>query len=349
MMFGWRRTRRWGAVLMAAGIAIAVVSPTASATPTDDLLTRAAALQRDLTANETNIETLSEQYNGAIIRHDFAVRQVLQGQLAITDFKQRRDGLGASVRQHLVRLYQESGRGGRLSGLESSTRDDARRRGAYSDVVARRDDAMIARFQRVESQLALRAQRLEEYRRRADAETVLAGMAKSRAEALQVKQRVLLASAQGEIGDVLRLKRAAQDPDASTVEAQLRLVGVNGLPGAPNPKAALVVAYAIQQLGKPYVFAAAGPDTFDCSGLTLMAWRQAGVSMAHFAATQYEAFPRVSVDALAPGDLVFFYPTIHHVGIYIGDGKMIHAPHTGDVVRVSSIFRASLVGAVRPQ
>ncbi|MEO6468349.1 MAG: C40 family peptidase [Acidimicrobiia bacterium] len=343
------RARRWGAVALVAGLGMGVMSPAANATPTDDLLTRAAALQRELTANETNIETLAEQYNGAIVRRDFAVRQMLQGQLAITDLKQRRGGLGSSVRAHLARLYRESGRGGRLSGLESSNRDDARRRSAYSNVVTRRDDAMIGRLQRVESQLELRAQRLEEYRRRADAETVLAGMAKSRAEALQVKQQALLASAQGEIGDVLRLKRAAQDPGASALEARLRLLGVNGLPAAPNPKAAFVVAYAVQQLGKPYVFAAAGPDTFDCSGLTLMAWRQAGVSMAHFAATQYEEFPRVSVDALAPGDLVFFYPTIHHVGIYIGDGKMIHAPHTGDVVRVASIFRASLVGAVRPQ
>ena len=348
-MVGLRRSRQWCAIALVTGLGIGVISPAANATPTDDLLTRAAALQRELTANETNIETLSEQYNGAIIRRDFAVRQMLQGKLAITDLKQRRDGLGASVRRHLARLYQESGRGGRLMGLQSSSRNDARRRSAYSNVVARRDDAMIARLQRVESQLELRAQRLEEYRRHADAETVLAGMAKSRAETLQVKQKALLASAQGEIGDVLRLKRAAQDPGASALEARLRLLGVNALPATPNPKAALVVAYAVQQLGKPYVFAAAGPDTFDCSGLTLMAWRQAGVSMAHFAATQYEAFPRVSVDALAPGDLVFFYPTIHHVGIYIGDGKMIHAPHTGDVVRVASIFRASLVGAVRPQ
>ncbi len=348
-MAGLRRARRWGAAVIVVGLGLGVMSPTAGATPTDDLLSRAAALQRDLTANETNIETLSEQYDGAIVRRDIAVRQMVQGQLAITDLKQRRDGLGVSVRRQVARLYQESGRGGRLSGLESSTRNDARRRSAYSDVVARRDDAMIGRFQRVESQLGLRAQRLEEYRRRADAETVLAGMAKSRAETLQAKQRDLLASARGAIGDVLALKRAAQDPDASGLEARLRLLGVNGLPGPPSPTAALAVAYAVQQLGKPYVFAAAGPDTFDCSGLTLMAWRQAGVSMAHFAATQYEEFPQVSVDALEPGDLVFFYPTIHHVGVYIGDGKMIHAPHTGDVVRVSSIYRASLVGAVRPQ
>lgn len=348
-MFGGRCIRRWAAVLIVSGFAMTIVSPTADATPTDDLLTRAAALQRELTANATNIETLAEQYDGAIVRRDVAVRQMVQGQVAIADMKQRRDGLGASVRRHVARLYQESGRGGRLVGLGPSTRDDARRRSAYSGVVARRDDAMMERFQRVQSQLALRAQKLEEYRRRADAETVLAGMAKSRAETLQARHRELLDSARGEIGDVLRLRRAAQDPDASALEARLRLLGVNGLPGPPSPKAALVVAYAVQQLGKPYVFAAAGPETFDCSGLTLMAWNQAGVSMAHFAATQYETFPRVSVDALEPGDLVFFYPTIHHVGIYIGDGKMIHAPHTGDVVRVASIFRASLVGAVRPQ
>lgn len=347
-MFTGRRTRRWTAVLVFAGLSSVVVAPSAQATPTDDLLTRAASIQQALLTNGTSIETLAEQYNGAVIRRDFALRQIAAGASTIANLTDRHARLGADIRRHLVALYRESGGASALSGLDSARGADARRRNSYSDVVAQRDQAMVDRFRRVEAQLKFRAQHLDEYRKRVEAETVLVGMAKARGELLQAKQRALLASARGQVADVLRLRRAADDPDASALEARLNLLGVDALPGKPSPRAALAVAYAIEQLGKPYVFAAAGPDTFDCSGLTMMAWRQAGVSMAHFAATQFEQFPRVSVDALEPGDLVFFYPTIHHVGIYIGGGKMIHAPHTGDVVRVSSIFRTNLVGAVRP-
>jgi peptidoglycan DL-endopeptidase CwlO len=118
---------------------------------------------------------------------------------------------------------------------------------------------------------------------------------------------------------------------------------------APSPGAATAVAAAKSQLGVPYVFAAATPGVaFDCSGLTMWAWGRAGVSMAHFARSQYEAFPHVPLDALQPGDLVFFYSDIHHVGIYIGGGLMIDAPHRGATVRVTTLYSRNLIGAARP-
>lgn len=117
---------------------------------------------------------------------------------------------------------------------------------------------------------------------------------------------------------------------------------------APSPGAARAVATAKAQLGKPYVFATAGPDTFDCSGLTSYAWAAAGVSMEHWTVAQYHAFPHVPLDALAPGDLVFFGSDLHHEGIYIGGGLMIHAPYTGTVVQISSVYMSNIAGAVRP-
>ena len=80
----------------------------------------------------------------------------------------------------------------------------------------------------------------------------------------------------------------------------------------------------------------------------MFAWGQAGVSMSHFAASQYTEFPHVPVSQLAPGDLVFFGSPIHHVGMYVGNGTMIEAPHTGAFVRYSSIYRRDFVGASRP-
>ncbi len=342
------QARRGFSILLIAGLAMVGVAAPAHATPTDDLLDRAAQLQRELMVNGANIEILAEQYNGASTRRDFARAQIDAGNTALADLRGKRSQLGAELRRHVVVWYQSSGTANPLAALDSGSHRDARRRHAYSGVVGARDEELVDRYRNVESQLAKRAQHLDEYRHKVDAETVLLGMAKSRAETLIAKQRALLATARGELGAVLRVRRAIEDPDATALEARLELLGVGALPAAPSPKAALAVSYAIAQLGKPYVFAASGPDTFDCSGLTMMAWRQAGVSMAHFAATQFEQFPRVSVDALEPGDLVFFYPTVHHVGIYIGGGKMINAPHTGDVVRVASINRGNLVGAVRP-
>jgi cell wall-associated NlpC family hydrolase len=123
-------------------------------------------------------------------------------------------------------------------------------------------------------------------------------------------------------------------------------------PTGPAPPvksgAAAAVNTAKAQLGKPYVYGAAGPDSFDCSGLTMYAWRAGGVGLPHSAEMQYDAIAHISVSQLQPGDLIFYGTPIHHVGIYVGGGQMIEAPYTGAVVRYASIYRSDLVGAGRP-
>jgi cell wall-associated NlpC family hydrolase len=91
------------------------------------------------------------------------------------------------------------------------------------------------------------------------------------------------------------------------------------------------------QRGKPYVWAASGPGSFDCSGLTQYAFRAAGISLPHSSRMQSQMGAAVSRSALQPGDLVFFYSPVSHVGIYVGNGQMVHAPTSGDVVKVASI------------
>ncbi len=112
----------------------------------------------------------------------------------------------------------------------------------------------------------------------------------------------------------------------------------------PSGGAGAAVAYAYAQVGKPYCYAGAGPDCFDCSGLTMMAWGQAGVKMPHGSTEQYNMFPHVSLGEAQPGDLIVWDG---HVGIYIGDGMMIHAPHTGTLVQVAPIYGTPW-GAARP-
>lgn len=121
-----------------------------------------------------------------------------------------------------------------------------------------------------------------------------------------------------------------------------------GSSGAPTSAAGQAVAYAKAQLGKPYVWSTEGPGTFDCSGLTMAAWRSAGVSIPRVSRAQYGIGRHVSRSALEPGDLVFFGSPIHHVGMYVGGGMMIEAPYTGQVVRYHTIDRRDYAGATRP-
>jgi cell wall-associated NlpC family hydrolase len=118
--------------------------------------------------------------------------------------------------------------------------------------------------------------------------------------------------------------------------------------GPASGRASAAVAEAYNKLGSPYEWAAAGPDRFDCSGLTMWAWARGGVSLPHSSQAQYDVINHVAQSDVQPGDLVFFGSPIHHVGIYIGGGQMISAPHTGDVVKIQDAFRSDFVGAGRP-
>jgi peptidoglycan DL-endopeptidase CwlO len=112
-------------------------------------------------------------------------------------------------------------------------------------------------------------------------------------------------------------------------------------------KAVQALRAALTKLCDPYVWGAAGPNAFDCSGLTMWAYKQVGINLPHFTGSQWNAGTHVSRSELQPGDLVFFYSDKHHMGMYIGGGKMLHAPHTGDVVRIASMDGRPFAGAVR--
>jgi peptidoglycan DL-endopeptidase CwlO len=116
---------------------------------------------------------------------------------------------------------------------------------------------------------------------------------------------------------------------------------------AASGRGQAAVSYALAQLGDPYVYGAAGPDAYDCSGLTMAAWAAAGVSLPHSASMQAAAGTPVSISALMPGDLVFYYSPISHVGMYIGNGQVVHAPHTGSVVQIVPVSSMPITMAVR--
>ena len=187
-------------------------------------------------------------------------------------------------------------------------------------------------------------------------------------QALDARKRDLAAAEKAQAAEVDRLgaKKAEVERAADRTRALLQRMEAANRPSAPsrpsNPpaspppsgggggasgSAAAAVSYARAQVGDPYCYGGAGPGCFDCSGLTMMAWQQAGVSLPHSSAAQYNVGRRISASELQPGDLIFYYSPISHVSIYIGGGQRISATHTGDYVRVQSLG-SSIVGYTRP-
>jgi len=113
-------------------------------------------------------------------------------------------------------------------------------------------------------------------------------------------------------------------------------------------RAAVAVRFAMAQTSKPYVYGAAGPNSYDCSGLTMAAWGAAGVGLPHSSSAQYGYGTHISPSQLQPGDLVFYYSPISHVGMYIGNGMIVNAENPSAGIRVAPLYSMPYVGAVRP-
>jgi len=352
----------------------------AHADPIDDKQAEAKALQDEIDANGAKLDALSEQYNGAQYRLE-------QAQAAAADAQQKLDAtttevarLRDLVNQRAAALYRGLGQGGPVD-LDVSSAANLIASSKYSKAAAQHDTDLLDQLRRAER--ALRDQKAAADQAQADAQEEQSAIAKAQAgvEAANAKQEDLLSQVNGEIAQLVAEEQARKEA-AELAAAQQRYVdAAAAAPAAPAPSpptgtgsstsrgssggsgpapapsanvpvngggAATAIAYARSQLGKPYCYAGAGPACFDCSGLTMRAWGAAGVSMPHYSGAQYSMFPHVPLNAMQPGDLVFWGPGgSDHVGLYIGGGQMIAAPHTGDVVKIQAVY-GSPVGAARP-
>ncbi|HCU93696.1 MAG TPA: hypothetical protein DHU96_13600 [Actinobacteria bacterium] len=144
----------------------------------------------------------------------------------------------------------------------------------------------------------------------------------------------------------INLLNSAVFAKAMAVFSQTGKYPTINLPTA-NTIGAQALQYALSRRGDPYVWGAAGPNAFDCSGLVLWAYAQVGISLPHFTGDQWNMGVHVSRADLQPGDLVFFYADIGHVGLYIGNGLMVDAPDFGETVQVQPVMWDVYVGAVR--
>lgn len=213
------------------------------------------------------------------------------------------------------------------------------------DAITRRKSAQLRKFEAAQQRLNATTLTVNDKvalvaatQKRLAAQSAIAQRKLAEAEALLSK----LTKAERE-----RLAKLAEDQEnadqASSLEAAKSANGVSG-------RAGVALKYALKQIGDRYVFGAAGLVTWDCSGLTMRAYEAAGVSLPHSSAAQSRMGKKVSLNALKPGDLLFFGRPVSHVGIYLGGGKMVHAPRSGSRVKVAesgSLGRKPLVGARR--
>jgi cell wall-associated NlpC family hydrolase len=198
------------------------------------------------------------------------------------------------------------------------------------DGLTRYQEAEVARFTAIKAKHDAEAKRL------------------GKLVAEQQKQRDQLAAQKKKItAEIARLDQMRKQAYARLAARSPSPPSTNVAPPYVAGKAGVAVRFAYAQLGKPYEWAADGPNSYDCSGLTMAAWRAAGVSLPHNAEMQWHALPHISRSMLSPGDLVFYY-NLGHVGIYVGNHQIIHAPHTGDVVRLADVDKATPYGYARP-
>ncbi|SCF93808.1 C40 family peptidase [Streptomyces sp. Ncost-T10-10d] len=286
-------------------------------------------------------EVATEQYNGAKEKATAAADAVdtLRDEAA-----RRTERLNAS-RNALGSLaaaqYRTGGLDPAVQLALSSDPDQYLERASYVDRIG---DRQAAEVDGVERQVARIAQL------RSQAEGKLAALASRQAELKKHKATIKtkLADAQRLLATLSPAERAAYESSDSARSAdRADRSTARGPVQAPNSRAAEAIAFAYGALGKPYVWGATGPSSFDCSGLTQAAWRSAGVSLPRTTYTQINAGRPVSRSELAPGDLVFFYSGVSHVGLYIGNGRMIHAPRPGAPVRIAPIDQMPFAGATR--
>jgi cell wall-associated NlpC family hydrolase len=234
--------------------------------------------------------------------------------------------------------YQSGGLGGVVSLADLSSPDTFLTSSAMLDEVARFQAAQMAAVAAAQHDVAVASAQV--IAKQADASKALAGIADQKAhiDGLLAQAKALLNSLRA--ADRARIARA-YGADAA------RMAALRGSYNGPaSGRAGVAVRFAYAQLGKPYQYGAAGPNSYDCSGLTMRAWGAAGVSLPHNAAAQQSQIHYVSGANLQPGDLIFFGSPAYHVGIYIGSGRMIAAPHTGTVVQIQPV--GSFTSAGRP-
>ena len=329
------------AVLVAASATIGAVSLSFAA-PSHDEVQRA---QAQLDSLNRQLDLMVEQYNQAQIR----LQEVLD---RLADVRAQADRARATAIRAITNLNANAGRayrgvGSQIASLfESSSIADFSDRLEFIGSLAQAQSDLAVKAEAARQEAAWTAQELAATadERRAVVRSIASK--KSQIERRVSEARSLYETLNRQYHDALQAQAAAA---AAGSGSSGYVTGPIPPPPAVSGSVGAVMQAAYSVIGTPYQFGGASPETgFDCSGFTAWAWAHAGVYLPHSSAAQYASLPHVAQSDLQPGDLVFFYSPISHVGMYVGGGQMIHSPHTGSVVSVVPIYWDSFVGAARP-
>jgi cell wall-associated NlpC family hydrolase len=331
----------------------------AGATAADIAL--AGQLESQIVAQSDVLDLAAERYDEAETSLQTATSHLNDVQSQVTAAADRAAGLQASLDQSQVALRQAAldayvNSGGTPSDAIAGSMIGAyeqRLSQALADTTLSRAAAKIQQLHGAQRQLTAAQEALAAVQQRAQTDSAAAQAAAAQAQAAAqsaaLQQAQLLATMAQVKGNLPQLVAAAGAVQAQA--AFVRFTSLNlldfrpaGPLAPPLPQTTLALQAALAQVGKPYVWGATGPDTFDCSGLTEWSWLQAGVAIPRVASAQQAWAAPVPVSQLQPGDFVFFGNPAHHVGVYVGNGMMVNAPHSGATVAVVPIWWNDLAG-----
>ena len=369
--------RRTAALVVIAAFAAAALAGPADASKISDTRAQVRAIEQQLNAMDIRLEASIQAYDGAQQHLTDVRHQIQQNTIKLRVAKHNLKVSRAQLAVFMVNAYKGT-----------DVNDDPAAyvlgAGSFTDLITRVEDvqrigasehALLKQVTTAEREIATRQAQLKSEERDAAKLVAQKRQQKAAIEAGLRQRRALLSSTKGELGHLLHERQVHQQQAAAAAAAALAQqqqqqqqqaqqapppssgggTGSSGGGGSYNPPPAgtlgqQAAAIAQQYLGVPYVWGGASPSGFDCSGLVVYVYGRLGVSLPHYTVSLWNSGAHVSRDQLAPGDLVFFY-SLDHVGIYLGGGLFIHAPHTGTVVQISSLnsswYSSAYDGAVR--
>lgn len=335
--------------LAATLVAVLIVSAAPAFAAPRTVAERARSARAEVAKLDARLESAAESYNEARARYRTASARTTKARTRMVKAEKR---IG-TLQTHLGTRAEVMYRSGTASFLEvlfgSTSFDQFARTWDILRDMSSRDARNVSEVKRLRAQVKVTSVRLAADERIAKAEYTRMKANKAAINASLKKRTALLRGLEAEIARQEATERAAArrraEAEASSRRSSFLSWVVPGPSRAPRTE---VVAIAKRYIGAPYRWAAAGPDAFDCSGFTMYVYRQVGVSLPHSSRAQINCGARVPRSKLKPGDLVFFGSPIHHVGIYVGGGSYIHAPHSGAHVRIDALDRSDYAGACRP-
>jgi len=339
------RRRLLGATLAAACLGALVTAPTVGAAPATDKKQQAAELQDQIEASDVELSALAEKLHEAEARRDAAHATVQAAEVQIEQSKAEVDRIMDLVRDNLASLYRRNIRGGSLAEIDFSDTADLLKRNEYAQAQNSRDDELLEKLDAAQADLDAEKAEAAQARDSAQAESDQIAASKQALEAARGEQQALLDKITGELAAAVEAERAARE-QATKQEFSAGPVSYPDV-GPPNGSASQAIAFARGVVGAGYSTNPRTGPTYDCSGLVISAWGAAGVSLSGSSGSMYASLPHVPMNAIQPGDLIFWGSGGgSHVALYVGGGTIIDASSSQNAVSERGIW-GSPVGAAR--